>query len=85
MQQYTQTLELNSAIHDCKFILGLHTNKKEFLTFAYTYADTMYLTSKQKITEMVLENDWLLSNPVVCQKKKLSSAMSKFVLVQLHC
>lgn len=45
----------------------------------------MYLTSKQKITEMVLENDWLLSNPVVCQKKKLSSAMSKFVLVQLHC
>jgi len=34
---------------------------------------------------MILENDWLIANPVVCQKKKLSSAMSNFALVQLYC
>lgn len=34
---------------------------------------------------MILENDWLLANPVVSQEKKLSDAMSIFALAQLCC
>lgn len=30
MQQYMQILQLNSAVHGCKFILDLQTNKRNF-------------------------------------------------------
>lgn len=53
--------------------------------FTCTHVDTVSLTLKQTIILMILENDWLLGSPTVCQKKKLSSAMSKFALVQLCC